>query len=434
MRRILISVSAAAVCLLAPWWWRTGVSGPYFVGFAATIPAAVLLVCWALYGFGVENWWRQSAFLLPWVAFIAWSLISTSWARFTGPSQEAALQLLVFALMVAALTTVPIRPIWLIGGTLASLVLTSLITFGQVILQGPVGLRIFGEYVMRSGAKLSILTAEGQTYLRPYGPTAHPNMLGGFLTLALLLAVALFLDRRLSRSLTIATGAAILTGWAALLLTFSRSAWIGLVIGGIPLLVWLLRYRTAVLGRRVVPLMGGAIIILILFIVAFRPFVFARGGIGDTSMEQRSVADRALFTRYTLRMIADEPILGVGIGMNDWESAQYIVVDPLKPDLAALPVHDVPLLILSETGLIGAVLIIAALSGAALLLWQRRPLDVQQIGLLAAFLGMAGASLFDFYMWRQFPYAVLWFALLACALANSIRSNTAIIGDNVKKM
>jgi len=433
MRRLLISLSAAAVCLLAPWWWRTGAPGPYFVGFAATIPAAALLVCWALYGFGVKNWWRQSAFLVPWVAFIVWSLVSTSWARFTEPSQEAALQLLVFALVVATLATVPIRSIWLIAGTLMSLILTSLITFGQVILQGPVGLRIFGEYIVRPGAKLSILTAEGQTYLRPYGPTAHPNMLGGFLTLAILLAAALFLDRRIPRPLMLATGTAILMGWAALLLTFSRSAWVGLVIGVLPLLVWLLRDRTAVLRRRVLPVMGGAVIILVLFVVAFRPFVFARGGIGDTSMEQRSVADRALFTRYTLRMIADEPILGVGIGMNDWESAQYIVVDPIKPDLAALPVHDVPLLILSETGLIGALLLIAALAGAALLLWQRRPLDIQQIGLLAAFLGIAGASLFDFYMWRQFPYVVLWFALLACALASS-QPNTAIIENTVKKM
>ncbi len=91
------------------------------------------------------------------------------------------------------------------------------IGFGQIVVQGPLG--IPGELALDAGTTgAAILEVGDARWLRPYGLTFHPNVLAGFLTSGLLLGLPLVYQRRFQALWVI-----LLVG---LLASFSRSAWL----------------------------------------------------------------------------------------------------------------------------------------------------------------------------------------------------------------
>jgi O-antigen ligase len=424
---IRLATQGAGVILLflGFFWYRFPAPAPYFLGFIEVFPAFVMLIGWALLGFGgVRNWEQNAAFMLPYIALIGWSFVSIGWARFPTPALSAGLQSLVVGAVVLAFSTAAPGPGVIAAGLAIALAFNSVIAILQAATQAPIGLAALGEYTIRDGGKYSTLSVGSLTYLRPYGMTTHPNLLGGCLCLALIVTIG-YLFRRggHNQRLAILSGAvasvAIILGWAALLLSFSRAAWLGFAVGSGALALLLLRVRRPIRWRAPILIGVACLIVGGIFFIAYRPFVMSRTGLGDESGEQRSIADRALFLGYTYRMIASSPFFGVGNGMNDWESAQYVLTDPLKPDLAALPVHNVPLLILSEVGVIGFALWLASLAGALYILVSYLRAgggDPLVLALFAAFAGLTTTSFFDFYMWRQFPVVLMWYGILGAAL------------------
>jgi hypothetical protein len=412
---------AALVFLLTPFWIRIPTDLPYFLGFALVIPMALGAVCWVTSGFGNPTAWEQLApFLLPWLMFIPFGFFSQRWANFPEPAGAAALQLLAFGAWVLIIATARIKPRHVAWVLALSVGLHGAVTIAQAVAQRPLGLGFQTEYIIRPGVKLNTLEADSLTYLRPQGLTVHPNMIGGFLTIGLLVGAGLFASGNLGRRQRWLLGSCLAVGWLALLTTFSRAAWIGLFVGTLGFLALCALVRLRLAWRRDLVLATVCLMLAIGFVIAYRPFVFARTLAGDTSSEQRSVVDRAFFLEYTTAMIQQKPLLGVGIGMNDWEEAQMIVADERQPALTALPVHNVPLLIWSELGTVGFALWLLTLAGAGfqLLRYLRRGgTDPVIFGLLAAFVGMLITSQFDFYMWRLFPFAVLWYGVLALALS-----------------
>jgi O-antigen ligase len=422
--------SALAVFFLAPLWWRPGWtigSIPYFFGFLIAIPWALTIIGWALTGFGDGKTWRAARlWLIPWLLLIGWAFVTQWWALFPNPAADASLQLVAVALFAVAMTTAA-PPAYTIAIALAAgALLQSLIAVGQVLVQAPLGLSLFGEFTLpadRSG--LSTLTVNGIKWLRPYGLTAHPNILGGCLAVALLaIGTALIVKTAHGRWLWIGLLTAAIIWWG-LLLSFSRSAWLAVAIGGgvlLFLLAW--RCRDQIAWRRTFGLVLGAGLIAGVFLVTYRDLVFARTGFGDETGEQRSVVDRSLFIEFSLQMIQQKPVLGWGIGMNDWESAQLIQQSPRKLDLQALPVHNIPLLVWSELGLIGFILWLAALIGAGWFFARRsiQPIPPLAIGLAGAAVALLVVGQFDFYPWRLFQDALLWWGVLGAAIHEVINA------------
>ncbi len=416
---------AALVFLLTPFWVRIPADLPYFAGFVLMIPAALCLLCWIDSGFGGWLMWeRLSPFMLPWLMFIPYGFFSQRWANFPEPAWDAALQLIVLGAWVLVIASSQINPRQIAWILTLSVGFHSLITIGQAIVQHPLGLDFLGEYIIRPGARLNTLQADNLTYLRPQGLTAHPNMLAGFLIVGLIVSASLFVKGNLKRSQLLLSGACLILGWLALLLTFSRAAWLGLVAGGLVFLLLCALVRLRFAWQRVLPIIAVCLVVTVAFVFAYRPFVFARTLAGDTSSEQRSIVDRAYFLEYTIAMIQRKPVLGYGIGMNDWEEAQMIVWDIRQPALTALPVHNVPLLIWSELGTVGFALWLMTLAGVGFLLLRyirHGGVDPIVFGMLAAFAGLWVTSLLDFYMWRLLPFVILWYGVLAVALSAMVR-------------
>lgn len=435
--------AALAVFFLVPWWWQPGWSipdTPYFTGFLITVPYALTLILWALTGFGdLRTWKVLRLWLVPWLLLAVWVFASQWWARFPDPATDAAWQLIAimeFGLVMATAGPSPKAVIVALG---AGALLQSIIAIAQVAVQGPIGLSAIGEYqILPSSTGLSYLKVNGIQWLRPYGLTVHPNMLGGFLAVAVI-GVGTWLvlrangqhTRRPRWAITVLT-AILGLSFAGLLLTFSRSALIALAVSGLALIVIGRRWLTAQIDwRRLRLLLLGLGAVTVLFFIAYHDLVFARTGLGDESGELRSISDREVYMDYTLRMIHQEPIIGLGIGMNAWASAQMIRDDPRHIDMQAQSVHDVPLLIWSELGAVGLVSWGAAWISAGWIVFRAvratRQFDPLILALAAGAVAMFGVNLFDYYGWAIFHFGLLWWGILGVALhrcASYVPANT----------
>ncbi len=78
----------------------------------------------------------------------------------------------------------------------------------------------------------------GKAFLRIYGTLPHPNIIGGFSFVLLLAPVVFFMRKEEPNNLA---PLLLLPGTSLLALTFSRSAWLALIVFG-AVLIWKSRY------------------------------------------------------------------------------------------------------------------------------------------------------------------------------------------------
>ena len=166
----------------------------------------------------------------------------------------------------------------------------------------------------------------GTKKVRPYGTLPHPNVLGGYLAVVLPW-VFYVLVRKMQNAKRFVTNYWLLVtscGAAALLLSFSRSAW---AIGVLGLLgvFWLVLRRKSSL---------------------FSPFYSLM-----PSAYSLSFLRRAELNWIALEITKDNPLLGVGLNNFTVRMGEYGQVSGWVHFLQ--PVHNVYLLIAAETGLIG---------------------------------------------------------------------------------
>lgn len=238
--------------------------------------------------------------------------------------------------------------------------------------------------------------------LRAIGTSIDPNVLGGMILLALPLGVGQLLERRplLDRRLLVA-GTALLV--LALLLTYSRSSWVGATAAII--------FLGATRHRRL-----WLVFALFLLALAFSPagdLILGRVESGILA-EDRAAQMRLGEYSDSLRLIAQYPWFGVGFG------------SPPDIDLY-IATSSVYLLIAEQTGLIGlaaflaivAVLFVYALPRAGQAVPLRadlgslgRELQNVRIAALASVAGALSAGLFDHYFLNlNFPHTVALFWL-----------------------
>jgi putative inorganic carbon (HCO3(-)) transporter len=264
------------------------------------------------------------------------------------------------------------------------------------------------------------LYAGNDYFARPYGFMPHPNILAGLMIVGILAASTwLLAARRWLR-----WGATILVplGFGALLLTFSRSAWIGLVAGGIailPLLRHDLRRRETRLHLGIT--IGLMIAVGVIFMLTYRPFLAARSGTSIESVELRSVSDRLVFMDFAFQSITERTLLGVGVGNFPWRTSYYIA--ETFYDLRGDNVHHVTLSAWAELGLVGYTLVVVALvSGIETALQRIKSMRgnhhaerAARTGLLGVVLAFVTIGLFDHYPWTLLHFQVVWWGSLALA-------------------
>ena len=200
----------AALALTLPAWryrilWHLKLEAVYFELHDVLIYLSDLLALFAVAAWWLTPYRRRIGRLPRWqvgalagLALLA--TLSALWAPLGWLALYQAARLwLLFGLFLVVATAAEARPA-LAWGLLISGAIQASIGLAQFALQRTLGLRDLGELVLRpewSGA--SVITVNGAPTLRAYGLTQHPNLLGGYLMVAVLIGVGLAISQRASR-------------------------------------------------------------------------------------------------------------------------------------------------------------------------------------------------------------------------------------------
>jgi len=182
-----------------------------------------------------------------------------------------------------------------------------------------------------SGSTPGIANASfnGQLVLRPYGTFPHPNVLAGYMLIALVFIAINFPKKRWAKI----TGIIVIAiGVVALLLALSRTAIIlGVVIG-------------IIIGIKKLTKMGFVFIALLLVVCAF---ILLPRFVGSNAFGE-SIVLREQLLQAGWVMFVSHPLFG--IGLNNF----LVVLPQISPGISVIqPVHNIYLLVLSETGIVG---------------------------------------------------------------------------------
>lgn len=212
-------------------------------------------------------------------------------------------------------------------------------------------LYFLGERTITSltpGAATTVLN--GEVFLRAYGTFSHPNVLAGFLVIGM---VYIFYNRT---AFSFSYGllfwwTSFFVGTLGLLMTLSRIPillWSSfLIIQGV-LFFWQRR------NSKLPPFTwqyGIVIVAILLFIVLsmFSPLVTR---FSQTSLSEESVLVRTDLTKIAVTLIREHPLLGVGLNNFLFHSVSFKKSEtPLF--FAVQPVHNIFLLVMVETGILG---------------------------------------------------------------------------------
>ena len=295
--------------------------------------------------------------------------------------------LVVFFLAASELMAVfPHR--WLRVGVAVAVVGQSLLAGWQAVAQttAPAGMLFngwAGELTSRDqGASVVILPIVGR-WLRSYGSFPHPNILGGFLALSLAV-LAVHMDPRRRRLGMVALA----MGFAALLLAFSRAAWLAILLGGVTMLLLTPgRWRTmpSARARRGVTVAASALVF----------FALLRISSLGSLIEQNSIETRAFYNLVASQVISR----GIPVG----------ALAALKPGPnVSEPAHNVFVIVLAELGPVGVVALMSIIGSLLFAAWVRRAEPQQRAGPLVAVAVLAPLLLFDHYLWTQSAGRILF--------------------------
>jgi len=243
------------------------------------------------------------------------------------------------------------------------------------------------EATSHSGDAAVVMLPIAGRWLRSYGSFAHPNILGGFLALTLVL-FAVVDDPRMRRWRAMALAA----GFVALLLTFSRTAGLAFLFGGA---TWLLarrggpRHRALAAGRARAALAAAVLLLGLVTLVRV-------GNLGAL-VERNSIETRLSSYAVTWRVID----AGIPVGAGN-----HVLVEQ-RFFGGGGPAHDVFLIALAELGPLGLLGWLSIFGSLLLLAWRRRAEPAARTGPLVAIATLSPLLLFDHYLWTLAPGRVL---------------------------
>lgn len=230
----------------------------------------------------------------------------------------------------------------------------------------------------------------GARWQRAMGSFPHPNVLGGFVAITLVLALPL--RARLDRNWRAVWLIVWTVGWIELVFSFSRA---GLLAAFLGCGIWWLNYREqscerfALAGLLVPPglaLVGAAAVA--------GPFLLPRIAPTPAVLTSTPVAGRLLLGSVARDLILAHPLFGVGAG-----NFSLAELAPPFDAVAVDPVHVVPLLVAAEAGVPAGLAWLVLVVSGPLVDWQRHRFDAAARGELALPATVLTLALLDHYLW-----------------------------------
>ncbi len=208
------------------------------------------------------------------------------------------------------------------------------------------------------------------------GFVGHYMTEGGLMMMALLFIVALFLFEGFRWEYVLSAAAVLI----ALLLTLTRSAWVGAFFG----LVFLLyRKKKALAGLLVPSVLAGLLL---------APSKIRDRALSIFSLSNPTNVERINMWRVGLRMAKLRPIFGIGQNMASRIYPKYRRKDLPPPEIPHL--HNTYLQIAVERGALGILSFLAFVFLIIKQLWNRK--DPEALGALAVMLGFLVSGFFEY--------------------------------------
>lgn len=258
----------------------------------------------------------------------------------------------------------------------------------------------------------------GSEFTRVGGTIGSPNEAGAYLSVMLSLAVSLlFAD--IARTYKWLAAAALAFGGAALIFTFSRGAWTAFVLA-MMLFFFSLGQRRGVSFKALIPIAA----ILLLLYLPFYSEINARLFSDDNG----SAESRVPLMKLAFRMIADNPILGVG--SNNFSAAMDDYVTSEFRNGFLYTVHNKYLLVWAEIGPGGLLAYLAFFIGILRMgraCWKQRDpfFSVLALGLTVAIIGNMVHQSVDILQDRAMTQLLWLIAGLIVAIHGILRAHPA---------
>lgn len=356
----LFSISVYLFIFLIPWQTRlilnTGMLGDavWEYGtrslYATDILFILIVLLWIIDHNRKENKeHKKSPVLFLAVLLVIIALLSITWSSNTTITGYMILKLIEGVMIVFILADKKIKittALWVIF--LAGIV-QSVFAYGQFMMQYIPASKWLGlsEHAPQIPGDIVVETIT-ERWLRAYGSFPHPNMLGGFLLLALFAGAGLAVSHKRKQRIVAFAGSLIIA--FGIFITFSRSAWFALIVGMV--LLGVASYHHS--QRFTTWAWIGSILILFITQTALAPdLVFSRWE-QQVRLEQQSTESRQLYVEQAKQLLKkDNWIFGVGYG--NYTYSIYKHIDNSHPGWAYQPVHFTPMLVLAELGVFGLI-------------------------------------------------------------------------------
>ena len=341
------------------------------------------------------------------LAYLALALLATGFSPVPAAAAKGLFKLLsylgVYALMRRLLDEAPRWWDRLLAGLLLGELITAVIGLRQ----------LYGDTTELARWADPNSVADGTQ--RIYSTLENPNLLAGYLIPILPLALVALLRWR-SPWLRLFALTSFLLGAVAMLFTYSRGGWIGMVLALAVLgLLLLLRFSRLLAApfKRWLPPLTIAFVVLALVVAAVKVeplrvrLMSMAAGREDSSNNFRINVWLA-----AIEMIQDRPWLGIGPG-----NTIFNLIYPLyqQPRFTALSAYSVPLELAVETGIPGLLavfgLLITSLKIGCSQIYRDLFLSLPCLGAIAAVVGLAGHGFVDTIFFRPEVQISGWFVL-----------------------
>lgn len=424
---VLLGVAYGAIRLILakPWVWflLLGLALPFRIPISlGDEQANLLLPLYAVIALGVLTWVYGRAtgrfaadedpatpIDLPLGVFVAFVVLSSTWSA---DPEEAAVQS-VFFYLPFALLYLTVVAWWPKARALAILSAT---TIGLAV---PIAILALGQYFTRDIFWNTTLQ-QANIYSQFYRVNAvffDPNILGRYLVLAMLGAIAIAWVTQRTRLVAVLWFATAILG-AGLVVTFSRSSALMLLVG-----LFLLSWRAFGPKRTSVVAAVGVGLALVL---ALGTSQSVRDAATSTDRLEQVSEGRFGLVRGGLTIWKEEPVVGAGLG--GFEPRFEETLTPTEQRRIRVVVsHNAPVTVLSEQGVVGFVLLLVLIGSVVTAMtrgsWRTGGNDSWAIWTLQAIL--AGIFVHALLYSALFEDPATW-VLTASALAIAAHAKAAV--------
>lgn len=240
----------------------------------------------------------------------------------------------------------------------------------------------FGKVVVTNPSWL--VNVSGETWMRSFGFFPDPHIFSFFVSLCFFVGLGLLFSTK-SSSGKISVGAGNLLMFLAVILSFSRGAYLGIAAGSSLFLVCLLKKKN-VLGKVAVV---GAVALVAVFTL-YQQSIFQRL-VSTFNFKEGSNIERLENWRQAANVVRDHSLFGVGLG--NYPS----LINPTAGERSSIYAHNLFLDIAAETGILNGIVFLAL---SAVGIWRGIAAgDFLSLGIASGFVYFFVHGIFDTPIW-----------------------------------